>query len=182
MSDLTISATFTQGGGQPATGLALDDINLWLTSQHRSTGATAVIWDGTQKPTVEVTNAGAYIRIYTAADLDTYNYFAAAAYAGAEALDLDWVTGAVGIDYPPLGTAVEWPYLVTKDGVPQDGARVRVSTDEAGTNVIRTYVTGADGYAKDIYGNHPRLDPETYHFWAYKTGVEFDLPDTEVVS
>lgn len=182
MSDLTISAAFTQSGGQPATGLTLADIALFLTSQHRTTGATAVIWNGAVNPTVEIDNAGAYIRIYTGADLDTYNYYAAAHYVGVAVLDVDWVTGAVGIDYIPLGTAVEWPYLVTKNSVPQDGARVRVSTDEAGTNVIRSYVTGADGYAKDIYGNHPRLDPGTYHFWVYKAGVEFDLPDTEVVS
>lgn len=184
MSDLTISASFTKSGGQPATGLTLAEIQLYLTSQDRVTGATAVIWDGTQVPTSEVENVGAYVRIYDGADLDAYNYFAAANYIGAEVLDLDWITGAVGITYIPLGTAVEWEYTVTVDGSPVDGARVLISTDADGDNVFWSGTTGVDGKAVDSYGNAPRLVPrvDPYYFWVYKANVEFSLPDSEVVS
>lgn len=183
MPDLTVSASFTENGGEPATGLTLADINLYLTSQDRDSNITAVVWDGTQHPTGEVENVGAYIRIYAAADLDTYNYFAAAEYVGAVSLDLDWVTGAVGLVNVPLGTAVEWPYLVRVDGSPVDGARVQISTDLAGDDVFWSGVTGVDGYAVDAYLNAPRLVPRTeaYYFWVYKANAEFSLPDQEVV-
>lgn len=98
MSNLTVSATFTQSSGQPATGLTLAEINLYLTAVHKTTGAVTVIWNGTQNPTAEVTNTGAYIRIYSSADFDTYNYFAAAEYDGATVLDQDWITGAASIE------------------------------------------------------------------------------------
>ena len=76
MSDLTVAVFFTQGTGAPAIGLALGDIDLYLTAQNRATGVDAVVWNGAQNPTEEIDNVGAYIRIYAGADLDTYNYFA----------------------------------------------------------------------------------------------------------
>lgn len=184
MSDLTVRVALTKSGGQPATGLTLAEINLYLTAQNRVTGAATVVWDGSQHPTVEMTNVGAYVAIYANADLDTYNYHAAAAYVGAEVLDLDWVMGAAGVDEIPLGTAVAWPYRVTNsdDGLPIEGVRVQVTTDIEGLNVIRTGYTNADGYAKDIYGHDFRLDPDTYYFWNVKSGIVFNNPDTEVVS
>lgn len=98
MSNLTVSATFTQSSGQPATGLTLAEINLYLTAVNKSTGARTVIWDGTQNPTFEVNNTGAYGRIYSSADFDTYIYFAAANYTGATVLDQDWITGAASVE------------------------------------------------------------------------------------
>ncbi len=93
---LTVAAAFTQSNGDsPATGLTLADIDLYLTSQNKTTGATAVIWDGTQNPTAEVDNAGIYTRIYSSEDFETYNYFARAQYTGASTLDQDTVQGAV---------------------------------------------------------------------------------------
>lgn len=97
MSNLTVSATFTRNSGQPATGLTLAEINLYLTAVHKTTGDRTVIWDGTQNPQFEVTNTGAYGRIYASADYDTYHYFAAAQYDGAISLDQDWITGAASI-------------------------------------------------------------------------------------
>lgn len=184
MSDLTVAASFTKNAGQPATGLTLAEINLYLTAQNRETGAAAVVWDGTQHPTVEMANVGAYVAIYAGADLDSYNYHAAAEYTGVEVLDMNWVTGAAGVNEIPLGTAVAWTYRVTNSvsGLPIEGVRVQVSTDAAGTNVIRTGYTNADGYAKDVYGNDFRLDPGTYYFWCLKSGIDFNNPDTEVVN
>ena len=93
---LTVAATFTQSNGDnPATGLTLADIDLYLTSQNKTTGATAIIWDGTQNPTAEIDNAGIYARIYTGEDFETYNYFVRAQYTGASTLDQDTVQGAV---------------------------------------------------------------------------------------
>jgi len=97
MSIITVAATFTKNSGEPATGLALADINFYLTRQVRTTGEDNIVWDGTQNPTEEMDNVGTYIRIYNGADLDLFNYHAAAEYAGAEALDQDWLTGALGV-------------------------------------------------------------------------------------
>ena len=94
MSDMVVGAFFTQGGGTPATGLALADIDFYLTAQNKSTGADTVIWDGTQNPTEEIDNVGAYARIYALANLDTYVYYAYANYIGIVALDVDHVTGS----------------------------------------------------------------------------------------
>lgn len=96
MSDLTVLAHFTKNtGDDPATGLALADIALYLTSINRTTGAEVAIWDGTQNPTFEVSNTGAYGRIYDA-DFDTYNYSGGARYNGATVLDNDWISGTIG--------------------------------------------------------------------------------------
>lgn len=96
MSDLTILAHFTKNvGDDPATGLTLTDIALYLTSIDRITGAEVEIWDGTQNPAFEVSNTGAYGRIYDV-DFDTYNYSGGARYNGATVLDNDWVSGTIG--------------------------------------------------------------------------------------
>ncbi len=93
---ITIAAFFTQDNGQPATGLTLAEIALYLTAQDKATLAQTVIWDGSQHPTAETTNAGAYARNYEGDDLATYDYFAAAQYTGARTLDTNWITGSVG--------------------------------------------------------------------------------------
>ena len=95
MSDLTIAVFFTRNAGIPAAGLALADIDLYLTAQNRATGVDAVVWDGTQHPTEEIDSVGAYVRIYASADFDTYNYFARGTYTGAAVLDGDDAMGAI---------------------------------------------------------------------------------------
>lgn len=183
MTDLTVSVNFTKNVGQPATVLTLSEINLWLTQQDRATGALTVIWDGTQNPTEEVSNTGHYSRRYTGADLDKYNYYAAAQYTGATSLDQDWVTGAVGDVSIPIGTAVEFTYTVQEsDTTPIEGVRVEVHRNATGTDIYRTYWTDAFGVARDEYGDKPRLDPGDWYFWRIKGGWSFDNPDTEVVS
>lgn len=96
MTTLTVSATLTQSGGQPATGLTLADIDFYLTRINRSTGVADVVWNGTQHPTVEIDNTGQYARIYSSADFVTYDYFFLAQYTGAIALDVDYVSGQAG--------------------------------------------------------------------------------------
>jgi hypothetical protein len=184
MTDLTVSATFTKNSGQPASGLALAEIDLYLTQQDRATGVDTVIWDGTEKPTAEMDNVGAYIRILATADLDLYNYFATAYYTGATVLDQDYVNGGVGIDYIPLGTAIEWTYTVYKIGTtdPIEGVKVEIHRNAAGTDHYRTFWTDALGVSRDEFGNKPRLDPGTYYMFRLKGGYSFDNPDTEVVA
>lgn len=96
MSSIIVTATFTKNTGEPATGLTLAEIDLYLTRQNNTSGADEVVWDGTQNPTEEIDNIGAYTRIYTGADFDVYTYHARASYTGATALDTDHVTGMAG--------------------------------------------------------------------------------------
>ncbi|NIQ89668.1 MAG: hypothetical protein GWN93_11700 [Deltaproteobacteria bacterium] len=95
MSDIVVGAFFTRNSGVPATGLALADIELYLTRQDKQTGVDSVVWNGTQNPTEEIDNIGAYTRIYASGDLDTYIYYARATYTGAVVLDIDHVTGSI---------------------------------------------------------------------------------------
>jgi hypothetical protein len=85
---MLVVAQFTQGGGAPATGLTLTDIDLYLWRRNKVTGAIAAIWSP-QNPSAEVGAAGQYVRSY-AEDLDTYDYFAYAEYTGVAALDSDY--------------------------------------------------------------------------------------------
>ena len=95
MADLTVSAFFTQNTGQPAVGLALGDIDFYLTRVNIETLVDNVLWGGAQNPTEEVDNIGAYVRMYEDADLETYIYFWRATYTGAVVLDQDDVTGSI---------------------------------------------------------------------------------------
>ena len=184
MADLTLAVFFTRNTGQPATGLALGDIDLYLTEQDRATGADTVIWDGTQNPTEEIDNIGCYIRIYAAADLNANNYYGRGTYTGAAVLDVDDVMGGVSLLDIPVGTAIEFTYTVTDagTGLPIQGVHIEITTDVAGTNVIWCGETDTFGVARDDNGELPRLDPGTYQFWRNKPGYIFTNPDAEVVS
>ncbi len=184
MTDLTVAVSFKLTGGAPATGLTLADIDLWLTSQNRATGVDVVVWDGTQNPTDEMINTGDYIRIYSGADLDLFNYFAVANYTGGVTLERDWVHGAVGIDLIPLGTAQEFTYTVFETGTstPIEGVFVEIHRNAAGTDIYWKGVTNALGVVLDQFALKPRLDPGTWFFWRRKGGISFNNPDTEIVT
>jgi len=128
MSNLTIAATFTQNNGTPATGLTLADINLYLVSHNKSTGADTVIWNGTQNPTEEIDNCGIYTRIYDDADLDDYDYFARASYTGATVLDTDHVTG---------GTVGPSPWDYGTRTLTQSAAQVEAAVEGAAITILR---------------------------------------------
>ena len=106
MSNLTFSATFTINTGTPAEGLTLAEIDLYLTAVNNATAADTVIWDGTQNPTEEIDNIGAYARVYASADFSTYTYFGRATYTGATVLDSDNVTGVAGVAVDAIADAV----------------------------------------------------------------------------
>lgn len=116
MSTIVVAAQFTEGGGQPATGLTLADIDLYLTRVENATGLDTVVWDGSQHPTSEVDNCGAYTRLYENADLDQYTYFVVAAYTGATALDTDYTMGAVGETYLPATAEISFSGPVVEGG------------------------------------------------------------------
>lgn len=189
MTDLTVMARFTfsgvLGSGEPALGLALADIVFWLNEVDRATGAESIIWNGTQNPTIELTDVGAYQRIYANADLDAYNYVATARYNGITVLDQHWINGAVGVDNIPLGTALNWPYQVVEaDDTPIEGVKIEIHRTAAGDDVYWVGWTNAFGWALDLYGNAPRLDPSPpdWYFFRKKGGVKFDNPDVETVA
>ena len=106
MSNLAIVATFTKDVGDIATGLTLSDIDLYLTSINLSTGAVAVIWDGTQHPSAEVTNTGSYVKVYEDADHETYGYIAAARYTGSTSLDADYMISSSSSDLTGIAGSV----------------------------------------------------------------------------
>ena len=95
MTGITVAVAFTAAGA-PATGLTLTDIGLHLSSQHKATGAVAVIWDGTVHADTEVADQGIYLKQYAEAALDTYNYYAGVEYVGLAELDACWISGVVG--------------------------------------------------------------------------------------
>lgn len=184
MPDMTVASKFTQGGGAAATGLVLADIDLYLTEQDRATGADTVIWDGTQHPTEEIDNCGFYIRIYPTADIINNNYFARAVYTGAAVLDVDEVMGATGIEFPPIGTAIEYTYTLTGGApvVPIVGARIEISTDALGADLVWCGQTDTFGTARDDAGYLPRLEPGVYQVWRSAPGWTFTNPQEITVS
>lgn len=183
MTDLMISATFTKNVGEPALGLVLAEIDMWLTAIRKDTLVDTVIWTGAENPTEEGDNVGVYARNYALADMDIYHYFASAHYTGATVLDQDWLNGGKGIDYIPLGTAQEHPYRVW-GGTPQvtqEGVKVWFYNDTE--TVVKWYgVSDMNGWALDSFGNAPRLDPGTYKVYRVAGWLNFDNPDTEVVT
>jgi len=185
MADLTVVVAYTRNGSDnPATGLTLADIDLYLDEIDRVTGAVTVIWDGTQHPTAEVTNTGSYVRVLATADMDANNYVGGGLYTGAVVLDCNWVLGSAGVNMIPVGTAIEFTYTVTDagTGLPIDGVHIEITTDIAGVNVIWCGETDTFGVARDDAGYLPRLDPGTYYFWRNQPGYIFTNPDTEIVS
>ena len=185
MSDLTVAVFFTENTGQMAEALTLAEIDLYLTRQDRATGADAVIWDGTENPTEEIDNIGAYIRIYTGADLTLYNYFAAGEYTGATVLDQDYVTGSVGLLTPPVGTAVLFTYTVTNSITtnPIEGVDIEISTDNVKAHVVWTGNTDIFGVARDEFNSLPILDPGWYYIWKQFGGfIDDQNPDYEEVA
>lgn len=93
---MIVTALFTKDSGQPATGLTLTDIDLYLYRRTRADGTVATVWNGVN-PTEEI-GGGLYSRFYTD-DPDTYDYYGYAQYTGATTLDVDYSlqTGAFAV-------------------------------------------------------------------------------------
>ncbi len=84
---MLVSTVFTQGGGAPATGLLLADIDLFLWSRRKTTGVIALLWNAVN-PTEEV-GGGIYTREYPGENYELYDYLAYANYTGIAVLDSD---------------------------------------------------------------------------------------------
>lgn len=185
MPDLPVLVFYTEAGGTPSVGLALADIDLYLTEVNRVTLAQNIVWDGTQHPTAEITNMGAYARVYATADLDVNVYIARGTYTGAVALDQDDVTGDANLCMPAIGTAIEYTYTVTGGApvVPIVGARIEITTDALGADLVWCGQTDTFGVARDDAGYLPRLEPGTYFVFRSAPGFTFSPnPQTVVVS
>lgn len=191
MTDLTVSARFTFSGGlgpgEPATGLALADIEFFLTAVNRATDAETVIWDSDTvvvNPAFEIDNVGSYARRLTTADLDIYNYYASARHVGVTVLDQDWVNGSAGLMNVPIGTAIEWTYTLstTPGDVPIDNAKIEIHRNAAGTDIYWVGWTDAFGVLRDTNLLKPRLDPGTWYFFRFHPLYTFTDPDIEVVA
>jgi hypothetical protein len=87
---ITVAALFTKNNGQPATGLTLAQINLYLYRRRKSDGVVSTVWTA-QNPTEEI-GGGLYSRAYTGEDVNTYEYFAYGQYTGATVLDTNYAT------------------------------------------------------------------------------------------
>jgi hypothetical protein len=102
---LIVTFAFTTNAGTPATGLTLSEIACYLTKVAKADGTATVVWDGSQHPTAEVDNMGAYLLIDATADLDGYDYFASAHYTGATALDMAWCSGSASSEAQRIADA-----------------------------------------------------------------------------
>lgn len=72
---------------------------------------------------------------------------------------------------------IRYPYTLTDSltAAPIVGARVTVTNDSGGTNIVAEGVTGTNGEAV-FY-----LNAGTYYFWRQARGYTFNDPDVEVV-
>ena len=148
MSTIVVASQFTMLAGQPAVGLALADIDLYLTRINNTTGVDTVVWDGTQHPTAEIDNCGTYARLYALADLDLYTYFSMAQYTGVAVLDVDYVMGAVSRDESLLtaaGVVAVWSattrILTSSSTAPGTGLTAGTWTVLRGDILQRTFAT-----------------------------------------
>ena len=101
---LLITLLLTTNSGDPATGLTLSEIDIYLYRRAKAGGAVSTVWDGLH-PTEEV-GGGLYSRAYSDEDVDTYDYFAYAHYTGAETLDSDYALSV----QTGIGEANVWSY------------------------------------------------------------------------
>lgn len=83
---LMVAALFTSNAGDPATALALAEIDIYLYERAIATGAVTTIWTAVN-PTETVGNTGVYTRMYTGDNLLLNDYLAYAHYTGAVSVD-----------------------------------------------------------------------------------------------
>jgi len=187
MSTIVLTALFTQAGGDPATGLALADIDLYLFSRNKATYAVAVVW-GAVNPTEEI-GGGLYSRSYLAADENTFNYFGYAEYTGGAVLDSDFsLQGSPSV--PDCCTkepgCIDFTYTVTNSVslAPLPGVYVWVTLNSAPGTVLWSGITDVAGVARDLSGDLPCLQAATYRFYKSLSGFyDTDAPyDLEIVS
>lgn len=86
---MIVAALFTRNTGDPATLLALGDIEMYLYSRNKTTSVVTTLWSAVN-PTEEIGGSGLYTRWYAGADLERNDYFSYSEYVGAVVLDSDF--------------------------------------------------------------------------------------------
>jgi len=111
---MVVAALFTKSSGQPATGLTLSDIVIYLYARAKSDGAVTTIWSG-ENPTEEI-GGGLYSKSYDA-DTTTYDYFAYAVYSGSETLDTNYAVmqHPFAVSSTAGAGAITFTYTLTDD-------------------------------------------------------------------
>lgn len=185
MTDILVTAAFTKQhisgvAGQPATGLTLSEITFDLWRINRDTGAQTLLWNSLN-PTAEIGTSGNYMRVYTGADFDTYNYWLLATYTGAVTLETNWLTKGVGKNIVMAEDLTTKTYVVQDSvGNPIEGVRFEVRLPSSG-RVIWRGTTDVNGVPRNIFNNTLSLDSGTYHFYRYHHDYTFNNPDIETV-
>lgn len=192
---MLVAALFTENGGEPATGLALAAIDVYLYRRHRTTGVVTAVWNP-QPPTQEIGGTGLYEREYGAFDHALYHYYAYAEYTGAVVLDSDfslqcsanpaemvWGYGTRTLTAFGVGS-IEFTYTVYDNdtGLPISGVSVWIATDAGSANVIWRGTTDVFGVTRDPNLQKPWLDPGTYFFFRACPGYTFINPNVELIS
>lgn len=143
---ITVTALFTQSTGEPATGLALADIDLYLYRRAKATGVVSTVWTA-QNPTQEV-GGGLYCRSYTGEDTATYEYFGHGQYTGVTVLDSNYALQiGTSLDDQAVRDAMK---LAPTAGTPAAGSvddhldDIQAITDEIDVSAV-TAVTLYDG-------------------------------------
>lgn len=113
-------------------------------------------------------------------DLKDNVYVALASTAGS--VDVAQITAALMDVSVVIKGAIEYTYTINDGSNPIDGAQVWISTDLAGSNVIWSGFSDANGFARAANDEKPWLDAGTYYGWAKKSGYSFANPDTLTVS
>jgi len=89
---MIVAVLFTKSSGQPAAGLTLAEVAIYLYARALADGTVTTIWSGVA-PTEEV-GGGIYTRAYDDANRNTYDYYGYAVYSGATTLDTDYAVMA----------------------------------------------------------------------------------------
>lgn len=85
---LLVTALFTKNVGEPAIGLTLADIDMYLFRRLKTTGVVSTVWNAVN-PTEEI-GGGLYSRALSTDDPTTYDYFSYTQYTGATVLDTNY--------------------------------------------------------------------------------------------
>jgi len=159
---MTVGALFTKSTGQPATGLTLTDIDLYLYSRAVADGTVATVWNG-ENPTEEV-GGGLYTKAYASANLATYEYSGYAQYTGATTLDSNYALqtapgvlnaatdiadevlkrGVSNVEDSASGTSLAELLLAAFESGVADTTWTIYKTDHSTTFSTRTVTTDAD--------------------------------------
>ena len=120
---LTVTALFTKDSGDPATGLTLAEIDLYLYRRTKTGGVVSTVWTA-ENPTEEI-GGGLYSKSYAGDEPLLYEYFGSAQYTGATVLDSNYAL------YSGVAVADKVDFKLASDGL--DSIAVTAPTGVATT-------------------------------------------------